>query len=324
MRTTILFGFMLILALGCGSKKDDKPDAKTPLDDGRGAATTTLAGTGTAVPPISTPPPPKPAEWEMDTAKHATPATPVTGKLGGAAFTPEVQIQGDVLTFRVLKDVVPEREITIHLTPAQAKAVEGLKLVVKPEQPSGGEVPEITTLAPDPKPGARTPAFTLFPNAYALTLELGKKVGGKLPGKVYLSFTGDDKSFIAGTFAAEWVRPPSQPPEADETPFVHGSVGVANYPSVEVSVGYVGADKSGMLHIDMLGISLQNKGASARSDHSKPRTSTIAAGEGGTKPGRYDHTRLEPGRYLIYARAGKDGPALWEWVTVEPNTQKVV
>ena len=325
----IVSGFVLALALGCGSKKDDAPPAKGAAEDPKPAPSTSPATppatTAAAVPPIIAPPPPKPAAWELDPSKHEVPTTAAAGKLGGAAFAPTAQFMGDTLSLRVLKDANPERELRVTFSPEQLKSLQGLKLTVKPEDAAGANVPVIETLVPDPKPKAQVPIVFHYPGGYALTLELGKKADGKLPGKLFLSLPGDDKSFVAGTFSAEWVRLPSLPPEADEAPFVHGSVNVVNSPATNVSVGYIGAGKSGSLHIDMIGIELAAKGVSARSDMSNPpRVSLIASGEGAGKPGRYDHTRLEPGRYLVYARAGTDGPAVWQWVTVDPTTKAVV
>ena len=313
----IVLGLLMALAAGCGSKKDAPPDATTPLDDGKGATTTP------PVPPVEPPPPPKPAEWETDVSKHAMPTAAATGKLGGEAFAPVAQFMGDTLSFRVLKDMNPEREIKVTFSPEQVKAIQGLKLVVKPDQASGPDVPEVTLEFPDPKPNARFPMRVEYKSGYALTLELGKKADGKIPGKVYLSLLGDEKHFLAGSFAAEWVRLASLPPDPDEAPFVHGSVGSVNAPSNFVRVGYIGLTPSGMVVYDAIGLTMQ-KGVWAKSDVSKPRASLIAAGEGPSKPGRYDHTRLEPGRYFVFAGAGATGPSAWQWVTVEPASQIAV
>ena len=88
-------------------------------------------------------------------------------------------------------------------SPGQAKAASaGLKLTVRPDQPPGPDVPTVTAevTAGSPKPETKASAYV---NGYALTLELGKRDKGKVPGKIYLSLPTDAKDFLAGTFAAE-------------------------------------------------------------------------------------------------------------------------
>src|SRR5439155_164004 len=153
-----------------------------------------------------------------DPAKHGIPDKPAAGQLGGKPFAPTAEIQGEALTFRTAgPDMNTEREIVIKFSPELAKkAADGLKLVVRPDQPSGPEVPEVENEVPDRKPFPRV----AFAGGYALTLELGKKADGKVPGKVFLALPavkdGDEKVFLAGTFAADWVRPLGRPPGADE------------------------------------------------------------------------------------------------------------
>lgn len=324
----VILGLLLV---GCGSKSDPPPAAK--LDGNKdGPPATSTAAVVTDTKPgdkvaVAVPPPPaKAAEWEMDLAKHDVPSSPAAGKLGGVAFAPTATIQDNVLTLRVLKDMNPEREITLKLPPDKAKAADGLKVTVRPEQPAGPDVPEVSTQTPNPKADAKFPEIVLFLNGYALTLELGKKANGKRPGKIYLSLPGDAKNFVAGTFDAEWSRNPALPPEPDEGPYVHGSVAVSNVPSKVVRVGYVGLTKAGGVLYDALGLTM-DPGVWAKSDEWKPRGSLVYSPEGSPKPGRYDHTHLEPGRYFVFAAAGSaatDGPAAWKWLTVEPDSKVTV
>src|SRR5262249_9821474 len=84
----------------------------------------------------------------------------------------------------------------------------------------------------------------------------------------------------------------------------------------EVRAGYAGL-VGGKLAYDTLTLTFPETVAATRSDHNKPRVSLLVATNKTT--GRYDHTRLEPGRYLGYA--GPGGPPRWAWVRVEPRSQ---
>ena len=312
----MISGMILALAVataaGCAGSNSAAPEPKTPLPGDPSPQPPTPAD-----PKKDATPNPPSAVWELDPAKHAIPDRPATGQLGGKPFTPTAEVQGETLTFRTAgQDGQADREVVIKLTPEQAKkAADGLKLVVKPEQPSGPDLPDVETEIADRKPVSRV----VFAGGYGLTLELGKKAGGKVPGKVYLSLPvikeGDEKAFLAGTFSAEWVRSLGQPPTADEAPFVQGAITAPA--GVEVRVGYAGVAGGKPVH-DTLGLTFPETGAATRSDHNKPRVSLLVASN--KTAGRYDHTHLEPGRYLVYAGTA-GGPLAWKWVTVEPGTQ---
>jgi hypothetical protein len=305
-RTTL--GLVLAVAAGCGGGGNPPAEPKAPLGDGTGPQP--------ADPNKGTPPAPEAEMWVLDPARHAVPDAAASGRLAGRPFAPQAEVQGDTLTFRTLKDGRPERELTLKLSAELAKKAEGLKLVVKPDQPAGPEVPDVMTHVPDRKdPGP----FVSYPNGYGLTLELGKKAGGKLPGKVYLALPGDDKSYLAGTFAAEWVRPLSDPPGPDDAPFVQGTVNLAGGAGEDVRVGYFGVQKEGPVVLDLLQMSVGTPGVVGQSDHNKPRVTRLVAGNK-DRPARYEHTKLPPGRYLVFA-AAPNGPAAWKWVAVEPGAQ---
>jgi hypothetical protein len=301
-------GLVLAVAAGCGGGGPPPAEPKAPLTD--------ASGPQPADPNKDTPPAPPAELWVLDPDKHAVPDAAASGRLGGRPFAPQAEIQGDTLTFRALQDGRPDRELTLKLSAELAKKAEGLKLTVKPDQPAGPEVPEVMTHVPDRKdPGP----FVSYPNGYGLTLELGKRAGGKLPGKVYLALPGDDRSYLAGAFSADWVRPLTDPPGPDDAPFIQGKVNLAGGAGDDVRVGYVGAPKEGTVVLDILQMPVGTPGVVGQSDHNKPRVTRLVAGDK-DRPVRYEHTKLPPGRYLVFASL-PNGPAAWTWVAVEPGAQ---
>jgi hypothetical protein len=325
---------LAVFAAGCGGANTAAPEPKTtlPTDPGPrpdGPSPPPDPKKETSPPPDpkreASPPPAAVAAWELDTAKHAIPDKPANGQLGGKPFAPTAVFVGDTLTFRTGdKDGAPDQEIALKFSAELLKKLpEGVKVLVRAEQPVGPDVPELATARPSPKSGDQ-PVYEGFLNGYALTLELGKKADGKVPGKVFLALPvtreGGEKVFLAGTFAATWIRPPGQPPGADEAPFVQGSLTVPV--GVEVRVGYAGLVAGGNLaHDATVAIAFRETFTATRSDANKPRATVLESSNKTT--GRYDHTRLDPGRYLVYA-APTGGPVRWQWVTVEPTGQLTV
>ena len=302
MMLTVVIGMLV----GCGGSGESSPQPKPHAEESPKVETPAAPSPGAPAPTPASPP-----AWEMDPAKHAIPASPVKGKLAGADFAPEALVQGESLHLRVLdKDGIPEREVVLKLPADQAKAAaEGLKLVVKPDQSPGPDVPEIMTVFPPAKQG--DPGANAYVNGYALTLELGKRDKRKVPGKIFLSLPGDEKDFLAGTFTADWVRSPAVPPGPEDAPFIQGSLKVSGVENPTVKVGYAAQPTAEAFAFDAIQMSLMGPGW-ARSEHMKPRISTLVAAEG-DKPARYEHIHLTPGRYLVYA-AIDGGPAAWKWL----------
>jgi hypothetical protein len=314
MRT--LCGLVLVAAIGCGGGSPQPspapnvpltPDSAPPKDDPKPAPPPTVI-------PVPPPPMTPAAAWELDPDKHAIPATPAAGSLGKAAFAPQAEFQADTLTFRTFnKDGVPDRTLVVKLPPDAAKAADGAKLKVRPDELAGPKVPVVSVEVP----GEQKDTLKVFeyPGLYGMTLELGKREKGVLPGKVYLSLPGDAKDFLAGTFAADLVRPPTEPPGADDAPFVQGAVTVAGATAeTKLKVGYAGMPKAGEFAIDSVEMPFAGKGLSGRSDHAKPRVTVLVSADAPDKAGRYEHTRLAAGKYLVFASAGP-APAA-KWVTV--------
>jgi hypothetical protein len=307
-RTILALGLAL-LALGCGgSKSEPTPDPKV--------ATTPDPDAGKTA--VST------ATYELDPGKHAVPARPVSGPLGGAEVTPEAAVEEEYLVFRTVKPGTQEveRQVRLKLRAGTGERLPAGKFVVRQETPEGPQVFPVELTAPG-KP------THLFPNGYAMTLELEERKGGKLPGKIYLCLPDDAKSFLTGTFVAAAPRLPTEPPEVDDVPLINGTVAVAGAgPGTTLMTGYAAAPNGSTSQVGIAAVDIElgesPAGAKwATLDHDKPRVTSLIAGDGKSLPSRYEHTKLTPGRYLTFA-ALKNGPAAWKWVDVGPkDTVKV-
>lgn len=304
----MMLGLALAVAAGCGGTTSaPQPEPKAPPAPEPG---------GPPKPPTD-PPAPATAGWEMDPAKHMIPATPVAGRLAGKALAPECQVQGETLRFRVVAaNGSAEQELDITFR-EPGKAAEDRKLVVRPDMMPGPDVP-IVAIAE-----AGKPPQPVIEKGYAMTLELGKREKGKVAGKIALSLPGDDKSYLSGTFSAEWVRSRDEPPGPDDAPFIHGQLTVIGGPAEpEIRVGYVRVDPFDPEKppaLDLLGIQFKPGETPTRAEQNRPRVLVLVPpGANGQPPGRYELLHLEPGRYWVFA-AVPGGPAASAWATVEPG-----
>lgn len=275
-----VLGLVLAVACGCGSKPE--PTQSAPAEP---APTKEPDAAPKSDAPKSEPPKADvPAvAWELDPDKHTVPATPVRGRIAGADVTPAAVAAGDELTFRVAKPGEPaERAVTIKFGPgAQPGQARGLK--VKPSDTPGPNVPQVWL-------DVKGKATLLHPSGYGLTLEMGARKDGKVNGKIYLAVPDPDQSVLAGTFAAEYFRLSTEKPGPDDAPYVAGDITVAGAaPDAKVRVAYAAFAATGAVSFAETQLPLA------------------------AQPVAYEHTKLEPGRYLISVAVG-DGPLAWKWV----------
>jgi len=308
MRTTsrmILGTFLLALALGCGSKPGPTAPAEVPIS------------------PDPAPNPEQPAKvvYELDPDKHVIPERPVAGPVGGVEITPAVVVEGEYLVFRVTKPNTNEveREVLLRIRQSTSQPLPvGKRLVVRPDASEGPNVP----LAMITIPGKQGHVAA---NGYAMTLEMGERKGGKLPGKIYLSLNDEEKSFLAGTFIAAARRLAIEPPGMEDVPFINGSVVVLNAPPKPVIMtGYAASPNGTVSQIGIAALDIElgespNGQPSTERDDDKPRVTYLIAGDGKNLPSRFEHSKLTPGRYLAFASL-KEGPAAWKWVDVGDRT----
>jgi hypothetical protein len=305
----------LIVALGCGSK----PTPTQPSAPENPSPTAASPQSPTPDPNAGTPKVESPkVVHELDQAKQVIPASPVRGSIGGAEVTPEVVIEGDELTFRTLKAGTPviDRCVKVKLAPMHLPgqplpAVLGREWKVKLDGDAGPNTPELWL-----EVGGKPPH--LYPSGYAMTLEVGPRKDGKVPGKIYLSLPDDNKTVLAGTFAADYVRPHTEKPGPDDGPYITGEVTVTGAKlEDQVRVAYAEFPAGGVVFVKELQIPFDPMPLEAarwtREETDKPRTSTLVSGDGKARPFRYEHVKLPPGRYLLSA-AVVGGPAVWKWV----------
>lgn len=292
-----VLGMVLIGVAGCGSKPTPEPP-KVELS------------------PDPTPPPPPPSlPHEMDPAKHVIPAASLKGKVAGAEFvSPQAAVEGDYLIFRTKNAATGERdrEVWIKLGGTAVKPFARRTLSIRPETPAGKDVPEVMISAAG--------QYRLFQSGYALSMELDSRKSEKLDGKLYLCLPDDEKSVVGGTFLAACPRQPTEPPGLEDLPYVAGSVYVHGAaPKVHLMTGYANPAPT-QFPIGVVDLELGepiNPPRWERRDYDKPRVTTLIAGDGRLVPSRYEHSRLTPGRTLVFA-AIRGGPAAWKWVSVPP------
>ena len=312
MRTTsrMILGLCLaVLAAGCGAKPSPSSEANVPI----------TPGTNTD----QTPNVQAKAVHELDPTRHVMPTSPLSGSLGGTEVSPTVSLEEEYLVFRVMKPGTKdaERVVKLKVRPDVGQPLPQGKRIIRQDQPPGADVPTVEMTVPG------KPTY-LFPNGYAMTLELEPRKGGQLPGKIYLCLPDEEKSFLAGTFTATAPRLPIEPPDVDDVPLINGSVTVTGAaPGAVLVTGYA-ASPNGMtsqVGIAAVDIELAESAGGlkwATLDHDKPRVTSLIAGDGKKTPSRFEHSKLTPGRYLAFAQL-KDGPAAWKWVDVaEKSTVK--
>ncbi len=266
------------------------PDAKTPGADASGSPVVAVAG------------------HELDAAKLVVPATPAAGTLGGGRFAPtEVTLTGNELTFAALQAGGVAGSLTVRFPAAGVKLADGFKLVVKSDEPESPALPgvEVFTTA-----GGK-PLIHVYPNGYALSLELGKREAGKQPGKLALSLPDGTKGYLAGAFVAEARRAAGEPPGPDESPAVHGLVTLAGETKGELEVGLIG-QPAGQVVTETVTLPVAGPPGRVNRVESVRRTA-LACGAGGEF--RYEHVLVPAGRYLVWARQ-TPGPLAWQWVSV--------
>jgi hypothetical protein len=142
---------------------------------------------------------PDAAGWTLQLKSAKTPAGPVTGRIKGRDFNSEkVSLENGFLSFRQGADFFADLEMSVGLSVNFPAELSGKTFTVPiPKQESGGN-PNIWMKWKSN--GKDVPEQKSWMEGYAMQLEFGRMLNGKLPGKIYLCVPDEEKSFIRGTF----------------------------------------------------------------------------------------------------------------------------
>lgn len=161
-----------------------------------------------AKPPRIVHPIPTNVSWSLELTNMTIPDAVAVGSIRGNGFLCERStLRGGELTLRQGKAWPPDLGVTVYLFAQQGEDLSGKVIEVEAARPP--PLPRVTLRWKDDQDKAVTRNFY---RGYALKIVFGAAANGRMPGKLFLSFPDDARSFVAGTFNAEIRK--SNPPNA--------------------------------------------------------------------------------------------------------------
>jgi len=149
-----------------------KPPARPPLNTTAPPTQPPSASRGSAV------------VWRADLNNVAIPEINVQGLLHGRKFTLEdATLRNGVLNLRQGKEAIADLSLDIDLNLKEGQTLPNVQMRWK-------------------LPNQQNPQSQEFSIGYSILLEFGAIKGDKLPGKIYICLSDEDKSVVAGTFVA--------------------------------------------------------------------------------------------------------------------------
>jgi len=146
--------------------------------------------------------------WTMNLNSMVIPEKPASGGIRGFGFLCEhATLQGGNLTLRQGKTWPPDLGITIHLFAKEGEELSGKTVQIGPDRLL--PIPKIVLRWKDEQDQNRKQDFT---SGYALKMIFGEAINARMPGKLFLAFPDEAKSFVAGTFEAEIRKAPPPKP----------------------------------------------------------------------------------------------------------------
>lgn len=159
-----------------------------------------------AVAPRTVYPIPTNISWTMDVTNAPLPEGTVSGSIHGSGFMCErATLQGGNLNLRQGAKWPPDLGVTVSLFAQQGEELSGKTVVVTPDR-----LPPLPRVVLRWKNEQDKAVNQNINSGYALKVIFGQAANNRIPGKIYIAFPDDEKSFAAGTFDAE-IRKPNPP-----------------------------------------------------------------------------------------------------------------
>ena len=150
------------------------------------------------------PPAPDATNWTLRLMEAKTPDAPAKGNVNGRGFKLErATIQQGRLDLRQGPKWPPDVGVSVHLFAERTEDLAGRAVTIEATR-SNTPTPR-TILRWKNENG--DPVTEDFRKGYALKVEFGQVSNNHLPGKIFIAFPDDPKSYVAGTFNAEIRRP---------------------------------------------------------------------------------------------------------------------
>ena len=148
------------------------------------------------------PPAPDATNWTLSLAEAKIPDDPANGAVHGRGFELEkATIQQGRLDLRQGPKWPPDVGVSVHLF---AERTEDLAKRAVTIEANRTNAPRMILRW---KNEQGDPVTKDFREGYALKVEFGQVSSNRLPGKIFIAFPDDSRSYVAGTFNAEIRRP---------------------------------------------------------------------------------------------------------------------
>jgi len=153
--------------------------------------------------------------WTMNLNERPIPSTVAVGQIHGGGFQCEqATLQGGNLTLRQGKTWPPDLGVSVTFFAKQGEELSGKWIDIPAERQ-----PPLPKVSLRWKNEQNQPATHNFQSGYALKIQFGQVMEGRMPGRIYLCLPDESKSFVAGTFDAEIQKPPPpKPPQLQPKP----------------------------------------------------------------------------------------------------------
>jgi hypothetical protein len=140
--------------------------------------------------------------WTLNLAEAKIPDAPASGSINGRDFKLErCVIQQGRLDLRQGPKWPPDVGVSVHLFAERTEDLAGRTVVIEATRTN----PPRTILRWKNEQG--DPLSKDYRRGYALKVEFGQVTSNRLPGRIFIAFPDDPKSYAAGTFNAEIRRP---------------------------------------------------------------------------------------------------------------------